>query len=80
MSEPKPLVDWPLHQPATVVTISPTGAFAARLGQLGIRSGMSVTPLMQTPGKGIVLGAGELRIALDRASAGRIHVTEQAPA
>jgi Fe2+ transport system protein FeoA len=77
MPAPQTLADWPLGQAATVVALSPDGGFAARLGQLGVRPGMTVTPMLRTPGRGIVVGAGELRLALDRGSAHRVVVAER---
>lgn len=44
------------------------------LARLGLRLGMTVTPLMRTPGRGLVLAVGDLRLAVDRASADALHV------
>ena len=57
--------------------VTGTPELLSQLARLGLRLGMTVTPLMRTPGRGLVLAVGDLRLAVDRASADALHV--QAP-
>ncbi|MBK8469280.1 MAG: ferrous iron transport protein A [Actinomycetales bacterium] len=67
-----PLIDWPLGEPAVLAAAGP--ALTGSISRLGLRAGMSLTPMMRTPGRGLVVAAGELRLALDRATAAHVQV------
>lgn len=72
-----PLADWPIGRAGMVVGLGEDRAFAARLAHLGVRVGMVVTPMLRTPGRGLVLSAGELRLALDRGSTRAVLLSER---
>ena len=81
MTEPRAsLHDWPLGTPATVVTIGRTPAddgdpgLAAQLARLGLRCGMTLTPRLCSPGRGLVVEVGDARLALDRKSTRQLVV------
>ena len=78
-----PLSTWPIGSPAVLVTArgrafgtaGGSGAdLAMLLSRLGLRVGMRVTPLQHTPGRGLVLAVGDLRLALDRRTAESLFV------
>ncbi len=62
--------------PARCVLGTPnvTPAQVRRLAELGLRAGAAVTVLFRTAGGGRVIGIGESRIALDRATLAAIPV------
>lgn len=76
------LADWPIGRPALLLgatDASDGDGVAHRLARLGLRAGATLTPLLRTAGRGVVLASGELRIALDRASAAAVRVGEVRP-
>jgi hypothetical protein len=76
------LAAWPIGAPGVLASAAaPAGPPSAaptdlltHLARLGLRLGMTVTPLMRTPGRGLVLAVGDLRLAVDRASADALRV------
>ncbi|HRW18572.1 MAG TPA: ferrous iron transport protein A [Dermatophilaceae bacterium] len=68
------LADWPVGSPARVLDLGADPAIAQRLAQLGLRRGATLVPAQRTPGRGLVVHSGELRLALDRASAVAVRV------
>jgi Fe2+ transport system protein FeoA len=73
---PQTLADWPLGRPAVLLGTRDPGSLGVRLAHLGLRAGALVTPVLRTSGKGVVLASGELRVALDRATAAAVAVGE----
>ncbi len=71
---PTSLAGWPIGLPAVLVATGSSTATRTRLAQLGLRPGAQVTALLRTPGRGVVLACGDLRVALDRQSAAQIEV------
>ncbi|HEY6934184.1 MAG TPA: FeoA family protein [Marmoricola sp.] len=57
-----------------VTGIRLSDAHRLRLAQLGVRVGARVRVLGRTSGGGRVLGIGSARLAVDRATAGRVEV------
>lgn len=78
------LADWPVGREAVLVGTEaevggdPTAgaAVTTRLAHLGLRCGSVLTPILHTAGAGVVLASGELRVAVDRATARSILVTD----
>jgi hypothetical protein len=77
------LAAWPIGAPGVLASAAaPAGPpsvaaptdLLTHLARLGLRLGMTVTPLMRTPGRGLVLAVGDLRLAVDRASADALRV------
>jgi Fe2+ transport system protein FeoA len=78
-----PLSAWPIGESAVLAAeeagdhdaqASPSGDRHRQLARLGLRPGMTVTPMMRTPGRGLVLAIGDLRLAVDRESAHALKV------
>jgi hypothetical protein len=72
------LADWPVGQPAAYLRTHAGQLVGHRLAQLGLRAGALLTPVLRTPGGGVVVAVGELRLALDRASVAAMQVREPA--
>jgi Fe2+ transport system protein FeoA len=72
------LADWPVGQPACYVRTHAGPSVGHRLAQLGLRVGALLTPVQRTPGGGVVVAVGDLRLALDRASVAALQVREPA--
>ena len=68
------LLDWPVGHPAAFIETHAGPATGRRLAQLGVRTGVNLTPLQRTPGGGLVVAVAELRLALDRESVAAIRV------
>lgn len=81
---PHRLADWPVGREAVLVGTddevagdpSAGAAVTTRLAHLGLRRGSVLTPILHTAGAGVVLASGELRVAVDRATARSILVRE----
>ncbi|MEI2731264.1 MAG: FeoA family protein [Dermatophilaceae bacterium] len=73
---PGNLARWPLGHAAQLVDAEGPESFRRRLGHLGLRSGALLVPLQRTPGRGLVVGVGDSRVALDRASVAAIRVQD----
>ncbi len=63
-----------MGRPAVLLRTRADAPFGHRLAQLGLRSGATLTPVQRTPGGGIVVAAGEVRLALDAASMAALQV------
>jgi ferrous iron transport protein B len=74
-----PLADAPVGEPTVLVDSGPDAAFGLRLSQLGLRPGAQLTPMLRTPGGGLVVASGPLRLALDRGSTGQLGTTDTRP-
>lgn len=72
------LANWPVGQPAAYLRTHAGASVGHRLAQLGLRVGALLTPVQRTPGGGVVIAVGELRLALDRASVAAMQVREPA--
>ncbi len=68
------LRDWPVGRSAVFIQTHAGPAMGHRLAQLGVRYGATLTPLQRTPGGGLVVAVGEMRLALDRESVAAIQV------
>ena len=76
MSSPRRTLDsLPLHRRAQLEATA-TVDTQARLARLGIRLGAIIEATQRTPGGGRVVAVGDLRIALDRATARDLLVAE----
>lgn len=73
------LVDWPIGQAAMLVGVGSDPLVAKRLSELGLRAGATIVPAQRTPGRGLVVHAGELRLALDRVCAEQLRVRAIGP-
>ncbi|MGV1007311.1 MAG: FeoA family protein [Dermatophilaceae bacterium] len=73
------LRDCPVGRPAEFVTTHAEPSSQHRLAQLGVRRGTTIVPIQRTPGGGVVIAVGELRLALDRASVCAIEVRRSDP-
>ncbi|PID97054.1 MAG: hypothetical protein CSA84_01460 [Actinomycetales bacterium] len=74
MSHGESLTRWPLGRPANVTGVGEDRDFELLLGHVGLRPGMTLTPVLHTPGRGVVVAVGDLRLALDRSSAASVFV------
>jgi ferrous iron transport protein A len=70
------LLDWPLGQPTVFVATHAGPSLRHRLAHLGVRAGTTITPIQRTPGGGVVIAVGELRVALDRKSVATLVVRD----
>jgi len=70
--QPLPLTQAPLHADCFVVEVDGDGAFLARLRELGIEAGAQLRVLK--PGRSLLLGVGESRLALRAAEAAAVRV------
>lgn len=76
---PGNLAQWPLGRVAQLLDATGPEPFRTRLGHLGLRAGALLTPLLRTPGHGLVVGVGDSRVALDRDSVAALRVRDVPP-